>query len=68
MPALVPFAHGFLILLLMLDAAAAAGLVVICTLVVQTPVLALPAAVLDQKKIFSKRTYGVSGGIDRNRG
>ena len=58
MPTLVPFAHGFLILMLMLDAAAAAGLVVICTFVAQTPVLALPA-VLGQKKIFPKRTYGI---------
>jgi hypothetical protein len=52
MPALVPFAHGFLSLMLMLDAAAAAGLVVvICTFVAQTPVLAVPA-VLDQKNLL----------------
>jgi hypothetical protein len=57
MPALVSFAHGFLVLMLMLDAAAAAGLVVICTLVAQSPVLALPA-VPDKKK---SSQIGLSG-------
>lgn len=51
MPMLGPFARGFLILMLMLVAATAAGLVVICTLVAQTPVPALPA-VLDQKNLL----------------
>ena len=31
MPALVPFAHGLLILVIILEAAAAAGLVALCT-------------------------------------
>jgi hypothetical protein len=50
MPALVPFAHGLLILVIILEAAAAAGLVAICTAPPQSPAASttLPAS---QKKL-----------------
>ncbi len=37
MPALVPYAHGLLILVIILEAAAAAGLVAICAAPPQSP-------------------------------
>jgi hypothetical protein len=50
MPALVPFAHGLLILVIILEAAVAAGLVAICTAPPQSPAASttLPAS---QKKL-----------------
>jgi hypothetical protein len=55
MPALIPFAHGYLIVVLILEAAAAAGLVAICAAPDQRAP-AVEAAGSDQKKISSKRT------------
>jgi len=51
MSALVPFAHGLLILVLILVAAAAAGLVALCASVAQSPIQG--HAVLDQKSNWS---------------
>lgn len=39
MPALVPFAHGFLILVIVLEAAAAAALVAVCATPAQSAAL-----------------------------
>ena len=50
MPALVPFAHGFLILVIVLEAAAAAALVAVCAAPAQSA--ALDAMyLLSQKKL-----------------
>lgn len=51
MPALIPYAHGYLILVIILEAAAAAGLAAICASPDQD-VLAVEAAGSGQKKIF----------------
>jgi len=50
MPALVPYAHGLLILVIILEAAAAAGLVAICTAPPQSPAASTTLPV-SQKKI-----------------
>jgi hypothetical protein len=50
MPALVPYAHGFLILVIILEAAAAAALVAVCALPAQSTALAARLA-LSQKKL-----------------
>ena len=51
MPALVPFAHGLLILVIILEAAVAAALVGICTAPDRSTVPD-QVALLDQKKFF----------------
>jgi hypothetical protein len=53
MPALIPFAHGYLIVVLILEAAAAAGLVAICAAPDQRAP-AVEAAGSDQKKNLLK--------------
>jgi hypothetical protein len=55
MPALVPFAHGLLILVIILEAAAAAALAAICS-VQDSGTVPDQGAIMGQKKIFRKRT------------
>ena len=57
-PALIPFAHGYLILVIVLEAAAAAGLVAICTAPDQGAVPDQDAP-SDQKNLLKTDIYGV---------
>jgi hypothetical protein len=63
MPALVPFVHGLLILVIILEAAAAAGLVAICTAPAQSPAAGtmLPVSQKTRLRLRIDNLYCVPG-------